>query len=186
MMGIWLDHDDRHRRTCRMDRRKGDEVRYRAHHEHRARASSAPSSAISCSACLGMSFGGFLGQLIVAVIGACVLIYAIGPSRVARPPDGHHPRQHGKAAASGKGPQAGYAGAAQAGLDPGEGARIANLCRNPEDRPRQQAGHGLRGGGLPQHRRMLVEEARHLHDHGRHLHQGLRLLQCEDRHAGCA
>ncbi len=53
-------------------------------------------------------------------------------------------------------------------------------------RAREQPGHRLRGGGLSQYRRMLGEEARHLHDHGRHLHPGLRLLQCEDRLAGSA
>ena len=48
-----------------------------------------------------------------------------------------------------------------------------------ENKPR----HRLRGGGLPEYRRVLGEEARHLHDHGRHLHAGLRLLQREDRPA---
>ena len=43
--------------------------------------------------------------------------------------------------------------------------------------------HGVRGGGLPEHRRVLEAEARHLHDHGRHLHAGLRLLQRRHRHA---
>ena len=43
--------------------------------------------------------------------------------------------------------------------------------------------HGVRGGGLPEYRRVLGQEARHLHDHGRHLHAGLRLLQRQDRHA---
>ena len=37
--------------------------------------------------------------------------------------------------------------------------------------------------GLPEYRRMLGQEARHLHDHGRHLHPRLRLLQRQDRHA---
>ena len=69
------------------------------------------------------------------------------------------------------------AGAAKAGLDPGQGARVAGLCRHPCNRARQRAAHRLRGGRLPEHRRVLEQEARHLHDHGRHLHARLRLLQ---------
>ena len=57
------------------------------------------------------------------------------------------------------------------------------MGRDPEDREGEQARHGLRGGRLPEYRRVLGEEARHLHDHGRHLHAGLRLLQREDRRA---
>ena len=41
--------------------------------------------------------------------------------------------------------------------------------------------HRVRGGGLPQYRRVLGQAPRHLHDHGRHLHAGLRLLQCAHR-----
>ena len=51
------------------------------------------------------------------------------------------------------------------------------------DRARQRPAHRLRGGRLPQYRRVLGEEARHLHDHGRHLHARLRLLQRQDRPA---
>ncbi len=36
----------------------------------------------------------------------------------------------------------------------------------------------LRGGRLPEHRRVLDQEARHVDDHGRHLHARLRVLQC--------
>ena len=43
--------------------------------------------------------------------------------------------------------------------------------------------HRLRGSRLPQHRRVLVEEARHHDDHGRHLHARLRLLQRPHRAA---
>ena len=50
----------------------------------------------------------------------------------------------------------------------------------------ERPAHGLRGGRLPQHRRVLGEEARHLHDPGRHLHARLRLLQRQDRPAGPA
>ena len=78
------------------------------------------------------------------------------------------------------------ASAAQARLDPRQGAGVARLCRDPGDRARERAGHRLRGGRLPEYRRVLGEEARHLHDHGRHLHARLRLLQCQDRAAGRA
>ena len=57
------------------------------------------------------------------------------------------------------------------------------LCRDPRDREVAQPRHGLRGGRLPQYRRVLGQEARHLHDHGRDLHARLRLLQRRDRHA---
>ena len=52
-----------------------------------------------------------------------------------------------------------------------------------QHRARQRPRHGVRGGRLPEHRRVLGQEARHLHDHGRHLHARLRLLQRQDRHA---
>ncbi len=55
------------------------------------------------------------------------------------------------------------------------------LSARREDRARARAAHGLRGGRLPQYRRVLVEEARHHDDHGRHLHARLRLLQRQDR-----
>ncbi len=54
------------------------------------------------------------------------------------------------------------------------------------DRARQRPAHRLRGGRLPQYRRVLGEEARDLHDHGRHLHARLRVLQRQDRPAGRA
>ena len=54
------------------------------------------------------------------------------------------------------------------------------------DRARERPAYGLRGGRLPQYRRVLGEEARDLHDHGRHLHARLRLLQRQDRAAGAA
>ena len=41
--------------------------------------------------------------------------------------------------------------------------------------------HGVRGGGLPEYRRVLGQAPRHLHADGRHLHAGLRLLQCAHR-----
>ena len=88
-----------------------------------------------------------------------------------------------EAAPSGKGASARSARAAQARLDPGQGAGLAAMGRDQPHRPREQARHRLRGGRLPQYRRVLGEEARHLHDHGRHLHAGLRLLQRQDRAA---
>ena len=45
----------------------------------------------------------------------------------------------------------------------------------------QGPAHGLRGGGLPEHRRVLGAEARDGDDPGRHLHPRLRLLQRQDR-----
>ena len=47
----------------------------------------------------------------------------------------------------------------------------------------QGPAHGLRGGGLPEHRRVLDAEARDGDDPGRHLHPRLRLLQRQDRQA---
>jgi lipoic acid synthetase len=51
------------------------------------------------------------------------------------------------------------------------------------DREGKQARHRVRGGRLPEYRRVLVEKARHLHDHGRDLHPRLRLLQRAHRPA---
>ena len=45
------------------------------------------------------------------------------------------------------------------------------------------APHGLPGGRLPQHRRVLGARHRHLHDPRRHLHAPLRLLQRQDGQA---
>jgi lipoic acid synthetase len=50
----------------------------------------------------------------------------------------------------------------------------------------ERPAHRVRGGRLPQHRRVLGQEARDLHDHGRHVHARLRVLQREDRTAGRA
>ena len=55
------------------------------------------------------------------------------------------------------------------------------MGRDAKNRQGAWARHGLRGGGLPEHWRVLGEKTRDLHDHGRHLHAGLRLLQCQDR-----
>ena len=82
-----------------------------------------------------------------------------------------------------KGAPARPGSAAQARLDPRQGAGVARLPGNPRDREVAQPRHGLRGGRLPEHRRVLGQEARDLHDHGRHLHARLRLLQRRHRHA---
>ena len=82
-----------------------------------------------------------------------------------------------------KGEPAGCAVAAETGLDQGARAEHARLCRHPQDREGERPRHGVRGGRLPEYRRVLGQEARHLHDHGGHLHAGLRVLQRQDRHA---
>ena len=69
-------------------------------------------------------------------------------------------------------------------LDPGEGAGVlAAVRRDARDRARARPRHRVRGGGLPQHRRVLGRAPRHHDDHGRHLHARLRLLQRQDRTA---
>ena len=98
---------------------------------------------------------------------------------------GHHPRQAPPAPR--KGPQARHAGAAQAGLDPGEGAGVlAAVRRDARDPARARPRHGVRGGRLPQHRRVLGGAARHHDDHGRYLHARVCVLQRQDRAAGRA
>ncbi len=70
---------------------------------------------------------------------------------------------------------------AQAALAEGPGARRADLPpAEAGDRERQPA-HGLRGGELPQRRRVLGARHRHVHDPRRRLHPPLRLLQRADR-----
>ena len=65
----------------------------------------------------------------------------------------------------------------EAGVDPRPRAGLdARFRRHQPHRARAQARHRLRGGELPQHRRVLGEEARDLPHHGRHLHPRLRLL----------
>ncbi|CAA9522759.1 MAG: Lipoyl synthase, partial [uncultured Sphingomonas sp.] len=73
--------------------------------------------------------------------------------------------------------------AAQARLDPGQGADQPRLCRDAPADALAEPRHGVRGSRLPEHRRMLDQEARHRDDPGRHLHPGVRLLQRQDRHA---
>ena len=82
-----------------------------------------------------------------------------------------------------KGASARQSGAAQAGLDPRQGADLAGIPRNAPPDARAQAQHGLRRSGLPQYRRVLEAEARHGDDPGQRLHPRLQLLQCGDRPA---
>ena len=65
----------------------------------------------------------------------------------------------------------------------GSRRRSRRAIATRDDRARQRPAYGVRGGRLPQYRRVLGEEARHLHDHGRHLHARLRVLQRQDRAA---
>ena len=59
--------------------------------------------------------------------------------------------------------------------------------KNTRDILREQPpGDGLRGGGLPERRRVLEPGPRHHDDHGRDLHPRLHLLQRRDRAAGRA
>ena len=73
--------------------------------------------------------------------------------------------------------------AAQARLDSRQGAHFQGLWRDARADAQPQSEYGLRRGGVPQHRRMLDQEARHGDDPGRRLHARLRLLQRQDRHA---
>ena len=72
---------------------------------------------------------------------------------------------------------------AQAGLAQGEGPGRAQLRAAQGPDARARAPHGVRGGALPQHRRMLGAQGRHVHDPGRRLHPELRLLRRRPRHA---
>ena len=67
---------------------------------------------------------------------------------------------------------------------PGPSSRQPGLSPTQGPDARAVAPHGLRGGGLPQHRRVLAAWDRDLHDPGRHLYPLLRLLQCEAWDAG--
>jgi hypothetical protein len=79
-----------------------------------------------------------------------------------------------------KGASRGQCPAEEAQLDPRQGTGGRGLPQDPPDHARAQAGHGLRRGGLPQCRRMLVSGPCHDDDHGRDLHPGLHLLQRGD------
>ena len=68
-----------------------------------------------------------------------------------------------------------------AGMAEGEGARRRELHGAPQPAARGTAPHGVRGGPVPQHRRLLGPEDGHVHDPGRHLHACLRVLRRYDR-----
>ena len=72
---------------------------------------------------------------------------------------------------------------AQAGLVQAPGARQPALPRAARDDRGPGPPHGLPGGRLPEHRRVLGARHRHLHDPRRHLHAPLRVLQRQDRQA---
>ena len=139
---------------------------------------------------LGINFYGFLGNLVVAIVGAILILWLFGrarpsnPSRIQamvtvldtlanRPASAIRKRRTGRTrrccasrtgSASRRRSRSGYAGDAR-------------------DRALAQPRHRLRGSRLPEHRRVLGQEARDLHDHGRDLHPRLRFLQCRHRHA---
>ena len=71
----------------------------------------------------------------------------------------------------------------QAALAEGAGAGRADLPPAEGDDRRRQPAHRLRGGQLPQRRRVLGARHRDLHDPRRRLHPPLRLLQREDGRA---
>ena len=68
-------------------------------------------------------------------------------------------------------------------LDQGPDPVRRELPRSQGPPPGPFAEHRLRGGPLPEHRRVLGPAHRHDHDPGRHLHPGLRLLRGQDRPA---
>ena len=74
--------------------------------------------------------------------------------------------------------------AEEARLDPRQG-RLADhpLLRDQADPARAQAAHGLRGSLLPEHRRVLRQGHRDLHDHGRQVHPALPVLRRRPRPA---
>ena len=77
--------------------------------------------------------------------------------------------------------------AEEARLDPRQG-RLADdaLLRDQADPARAQAAHGVRGSVLPEHRRVLRQGHRDLHDHGRHVHAPLPVLRRRPRPARSA
>ncbi len=67
--------------------------------------------------------------------------------------------------------------AQEARLDPRARAVVAALLRDQEDPARAQPAHGVRGSVVSQHRRVLRQGHRDVHDHGRHLHAALPVLR---------
>ena len=97
------------------------------------------------------------------------------------------PRHHRSCPApSGEGAPRRRPAAAQARLDPGQGADLRGLQAHPRHPAREPPRHRLRGGRLPERRRVLEPGPRHDDDHGRGLHPRLHLLQRRDRTAGRA
>ena len=72
---------------------------------------------------------------------------------------------------------------AQARLDPRQGADQPGLSLDAHADARPRPCDRVRRSGLPEHRRVLDQEARDGDDPRRHVHARLRLLQCEDGHA---
>ena len=75
-------------------------------------------------------------------------------------------------------------GAEEARLDPRQG-RLADhaLLRDQADPARAQAAHRVRGSLVPEHRRVLRQGHRDLHDHGRQVHAALPVLRRRPRPA---
>ena len=71
--------------------------------------------------------------------------------------------------------------AEEARLDPRARAVVAALPRDQEDPARASAAHGVRGSLVPEHRRVLRQGHRDVHDHGRHLHAALPVLRRRPR-----
>ncbi|GIT02700.1 MAG: hypothetical protein CM1200mP27_13250 [Chloroflexota bacterium] len=59
----------------------------------------------------------------------------------------------------------------------GENAGEPSLSRVAKFDEGSEIAHGLRRGPLPQHRRVLGQRHRHVHDIGRNLHTGLPILR---------
>ena len=108
----------------------------------------------------------------------------VGPSGSRDDTRRAHPR-HALARAPGR--HAGGRGAPlprpQAAVAEGPGPGRAHLPAPQVDDPRGEPAHGLRGGQLPQRRRVLGARHRDLHDPRRRLHAPLRLLQRPDGQA---
>ena len=82
-----------------------------------------------------------------------------------------------------KGQPAGQPDPAEAGLDPGEGAESSRVSPDAGAHARERARDGVRGGGLPEHRGVLVAAACDDDDHGGHVHPRVFVLQRSD--PGC-
>ena len=74
----------------------------------------------------------------------------------------------------------------EARVDPRARGVVAALRRDQEDPARAQPAHGVRGSVVPEHRRVLQQGHRDVHDHGRHLHAALPVLRRRPRPAAAA